>query len=62
MIEDGRPASEVEEHVELIKTNLETARAIVIPEFPFVIIAVAGTMAIVIAMAKFKGISGLRKL
>jgi|GEM_PF-1798369 len=62
MIEAGRPASEVEEHVDVIKTNLETARAIVIPEFPSVIIAVAGTMAIVVAMAKFKGISGLRKL
>jgi tetratricopeptide (TPR) repeat protein len=62
MIEAGRPASEVEEHVDLIKTNLETARAIVIPEFPSVIIVVAGTLAIVVAMAKFKGISGLRKL
>ncbi|HEV8386964.1 MAG TPA: hypothetical protein VGQ03_05020 [Nitrososphaera sp.] len=62
MIEDGRPASEVEEHVDLIKTNLETARAIVVPEFPFVIIAIAATMALVIAMAKFKGISCLRKL
>jgi len=62
MIEAGRPASEVEEHVDVIKTNLETARAIVIPEFPSVIIAVAGTMAIVVAMAKFKGIGGLRKL
>jgi hypothetical protein len=62
MIDGGRPASEVAAHVDLIKTNLETARAIVVPEFPFVILAIAGTMAIVIAMTRFKGINSLRKL
>ena len=62
MIDDRTPASEVEEHVNLIKTNLEIARAVVTPEFPFVIIAIAATMATVVVMVRFKGTRGLGKL
>ena len=62
MIEDRKPAAEVEEHVTMIKTNLETARAIVIPEFPLVILAIAAVMAAMIAMMRFKGIAGLHRL
>jgi hypothetical protein len=54
MIDDRRPASEVEEHVTMIKANLETARQIVVPEFPFVIIAIAATMAVALAMTRYK--------
>ena len=61
MIDDRAPASEVEEHVDLIKSNLEVARAVVTPEFPFAIIAIAATMAIVIAMVRFNGISRLHR-
>ncbi|HJS81511.1 MAG TPA: hypothetical protein VJ742_01615 [Nitrososphaera sp.] len=62
MIDDRKPAAEVEQHVTMIKTNLETARAIVTPEFPFVILAIAGIMAVMIAMMRFKGITGLHRL
>jgi hypothetical protein len=55
MIDDGAPAAEVEEHVNMIKTNLEVARAVVTPEFPFAIIAIAATMAVVVAMVRFRG-------
>jgi hypothetical protein len=54
MIDERRPASEVEEHVTMIKANLETARQIVVPEFPFVIIAIAATMAVALAMTRYK--------
>jgi hypothetical protein len=62
MIDDRAPASEVEEHVNLIKTNLETARAIVTPEFPFAIIAIAATMALVIAVVRIKGFGSAHRL
>ena len=48
MIDEGRPADEIRTHVEDIKTDLETARAVVTPEFPLtagiVIASVAGTI------------------
>ncbi|HEX2014465.1 MAG TPA: hypothetical protein VLA68_04485, partial [Nitrososphaera sp.] len=34
MIDDRKPAAEIEAHIEKIKTDLETARAVVTPEFP----------------------------
>jgi hypothetical protein len=55
MIDDRRPASEIEEHITMIKANLESARQIVVPEFPFVIIAVATTMTVALALMRFKG-------
>jgi hypothetical protein len=57
MIDERKPAAEIESHVEMIKTNLENARAIVTPEFPVAIIAIAATMAIVVAIARFKGMN-----
>lgn len=57
MIDDRRPAAEVESHVDAIKTDLEIARAIVTPEFPVALAVIAATMALLVAMARFKGIS-----
>jgi hypothetical protein len=57
MIDNRRPAAEVESHVQQIKTDLEVARAIVTPEFPTAIIAIAATMAILVALARFRGTS-----
>ncbi|HEX7032597.1 MAG TPA: hypothetical protein VF172_06325 [Nitrososphaera sp.] len=48
MIDDRRPVDEIRAHVEEIKTELETARAVVTPEFPLtagiVIASVAATI------------------
>ncbi|HKU48419.1 MAG TPA: hypothetical protein VJP79_00590 [Nitrososphaera sp.] len=57
MIDDRSPVSDVENHINQIKTNLETARSVVTPEFPFAIIAIAITMAMAVAIARFKGFS-----
>lgn len=54
MIEAGRPASEIEGHVNTIKSDLETAKAMVVPEFPAAILAIAAIMAAVIAIGRFK--------
>lgn len=55
MIDQRAPAAEVEAHVDLIKTNLETARAVVTPEFPVVLAVITAVMAAGIAMAGLKG-------
>ncbi len=47
MIDERRPASEIESHVETIKTDLEIARAVVTPEFSqlaVMLASVAGTI------------------
>jgi len=44
MIDAGEPATEVELQVEAIKTDLETARAVVTPEFPLAAMAIAAGM------------------
>ncbi|MGH9992361.1 MAG: hypothetical protein ACREAZ_06930 [Nitrososphaera sp.] len=47
MIDERRPASEIEAHVEMIKTDLEIARAVVTPEFSpaaVMLASVAGTI------------------
>jgi hypothetical protein len=50
MIDDRRPAAEIEAHVEEIKTDLETARAVVTPEFPLAAgIALASVAATILA-------------
>lgn len=56
MIEQGRPASEVQDHVDGIKADLETARAVVVPEFPLPVVAIVATMALAVAATRFKGI------
>ena len=61
MIEAGEPATEVELQVEAIKTDLETARAVVTPEFPLAAMAIAAgiTTFMVIAM-RLKGSTTFR--
>lgn len=54
MIDDGRPVSEVKSHVEQIKTDLETARAIVTPEFPVAAIAAALAVGGTVAYARVR--------
>jgi len=50
MIDDRRPAVEIEAHVEEIKTDLETARAVVTPEFPLAAgIAIAAVAVTILA-------------
>jgi len=56
MIDDRRPAAEIESQVQMIKTDLETAQAIVTPEFPVgAIIAMASVIAAVVAVSRFRG-------
>lgn len=57
MIDDRRPAAEIEAHVEDIKTDLEIARAIVTPEFPTAIVAVVAVIAVFVALTRVKGFS-----
>lgn len=49
MIDDRRSAAEVETHIEMIKTDLETARAVVTPEFPLEVVVVASAAATILA-------------
>jgi hypothetical protein len=55
MIDEGRPASEVTAHVEQIKTDLETARAVVTPEFPLAAIVASLGIAGTIAYGRLRG-------
>lgn len=55
MIDQRRPVSEVEAHVEQINTDLEVAKAIVTPEFPVALAAVAAVMAAAVVMGRFRG-------
>ncbi len=49
MIDAGKPAAEVESHVDGIKTDLETARAVVTPEFPLAAVVLASVAATILA-------------
>jgi len=54
MIDDRRPAAEVSAHIETIKTDLETARAVVTPEFPLAAgIALASVAATILTGAYY---------
>ena len=56
MIQDGRPAADIQSHVDQIKTDLEVARAVVTPEFPLVAVAiVAGMMALAVIATRLRG-------
>lgn len=57
MIDDGRPASEVAAQVDKIKTDLETARAVVTPEFPVAAIMASLGIAGTIAYGRLRGFS-----
>lgn len=60
MIDQGRPAAEVESHVEQIKTDLEVARAVVTPEFPVAGIAAALAIGGTLAYARVRTSFGRR--
>lgn len=60
MIDAGAPASEVEAHVEQIKTDLEVARAVVTPEFPLAAIAAALAVSGTVAYTRFRTSFGRR--
>lgn len=49
MIDDKSPAADVETHIEMIKTDLETARAVVTPEFPTALVVVGSVAAMILA-------------
>jgi hypothetical protein len=49
MIDNRRPASEVEAHVDQIKADLEVARNIVVPEFPLAVVVLASVAATILA-------------
>jgi flagellin-specific chaperone FliS len=56
MIDAGEPATEVESQVDAIKSDLETARAIVIPEFPLAAVAIAAGITVFVVFAtRLKG-------
>jgi hypothetical protein len=56
MIDQKKPVSEVESHVDKIKTDIQTARAIVTPEFPVAAVAaISALMAFVVVIGRFKG-------
>jgi len=49
MIDAGRPAAELEVHVDNIKTDLETAKAVVTPEFPLAVVVALSVAATLLA-------------
>ncbi len=55
MIDDGRPVDEVKAHISMIKADLETAKAVVTPEFPVTIAIIVVVMASAIAVTRFRG-------
>lgn len=55
MIDAGRPASEIEAHVTAIKLDLETARTVVVPEFPVVVALVGASIAAIVIAGRFRG-------
>jgi hypothetical protein len=59
MIDAGRPAAEIEAHVDTIKTDLETARAVVTPEFPLAIAVVASVAGTILAGTLYTRRKGL---
>ncbi|HKZ61195.1 MAG TPA: hypothetical protein VJZ68_02095, partial [Nitrososphaera sp.] len=49
MIDDRMPAAEIGSHIEMIKTDLETARAVVVPEFPLAVVVLASVATSILA-------------
>lgn len=54
MIDDRKPLAEIQSQVDAIKTDLETSRAVVTPEFPLVAALAASVMALVVLIGRFK--------
>jgi high-affinity iron transporter len=59
MIKAGRPAAEIESHVDQIKTDLETARAVVTPELPLAAVVIASVAAMILAGTLYTRRKGL---
>ncbi len=59
MIDAGKPAAEVESHVDAIKTDLETARTVVTPEFPLAAAVLASVAATILAGTLYTRRKGL---
>jgi hypothetical protein len=59
MIDDRRPAAEIEAHIGMIKTDLETARAVVTPEFPLAAVVLASVAATILAGTLYTRRKGL---
>ncbi|HEY7507599.1 MAG TPA: hypothetical protein VH677_00595 [Nitrososphaera sp.] len=57
MIDAGAPLSEVEAHVEQIRSDLEVARAVTTPEFPVAALAASLGIAGTIAYARIRGLA-----
>ena len=56
MIDSKQPESDVESYVNMIKADLETARTVVVPEFPMALVAMAAAMmAVIIVGGRFRG-------
>jgi hypothetical protein len=49
MIDDRRPAAEIESHVDQIKADLEIARNVVVPEFPLAVLVLASVAVTILA-------------
>lgn len=60
MIDEGRPVAEIQAQVDQIKTDLETARAVVTPEFPVAAIAAALGIGATVAYARVRTSFGRR--
>lgn len=55
MIDDRAPAADIQAHVDQIKTDLETAKAVVTPEFPLAAIVASLGVAGTIAYSRLRG-------
>jgi molybdenum-dependent DNA-binding transcriptional regulator ModE len=55
MMDERRPVGEVSAHVDQIKSDLATAKAIVTPEFPVAIALVAAVMGAAVVAGRFRG-------
>lgn len=56
MINDKKPASDVQAHVDQIKADLQTARAVVTPEFPVAALAASLGIAGTVAYGRLRGL------
>jgi tetratricopeptide (TPR) repeat protein len=59
MIDAGKPAADVESHVNTIKTDLETARTVVTPEFSLAVVVLASVAATILAGTLYTRRKGL---
>ena len=53
MIDGRRPAAEIEAHIKMIKTDLETARTVVVPEFSLAVAVLASVAATILTITYY---------